>query len=195
MTPPLWDQRLARALVRPLVPTPVGPNLITALGLGLGLGAAASFAAGRPAWGGTLYVLAALADHADGELARLSGKSSRWGHVFDRVASAVTTTLVFVGMGLGLDEAWFGSWGVALGLAAGAGVAALFGLANLGERRAGAVGQGRRAGFEAEDVLYLIGPLAWFGWHGWFLVLAAIGAPAYLALVLIRAAVRRRRQA
>ena len=38
-------------------------------------------------------------------------------------------------------------------------------------------------GFEIEDVLYLIGPIAWLGGLPWFLTIAAVGAPLYAAFV------------
>ena len=36
------------------------------------------------------------------------------------------------------------------------------------------------AGFEVEDILYIVGPITWFGLLDYFLVLAGIGAPLFL---------------
>ncbi len=102
-----WDQRLARRMVRPLAASPVTPNHITALSLAAGLAAAACYAAGGAAvhWGGLLIIASMLADHADGELARISGRTSRFGHYLDYISDGVVTVALFVGIGVGLRGA------------------------------------------------------------------------------------------
>lgn len=79
---PPWDQRIARALVRPLAATPVTPNQVTTLSLLLGVGGAVLLGFGATAayWGAFLYMLAQFVDHMDGELARLTGQTSEFGH-------------------------------------------------------------------------------------------------------------------
>ncbi len=189
----LWDKRFANWLMRPLAALPVSPNAITALGLIFGVSAAWQFAVGRPGWGGGLFILAALMDHADGELARMSGKTSRFGHNFDRISSAINYTAVFLGLGAGLDASGDGYWdfglgGAGMGLLAGVSVAAIFGMRNFGESKVGEsfTKQVQWGGFEHEDIMYLIAPLAWLGWHGWFVMLVCAGAPAYLAMTIFR---------
>ena len=39
-----------------------------------------------------------------GELARLSGRSSRFGHALDRVVSAASYVVAFAGMGIGMGD-------------------------------------------------------------------------------------------
>src|SRR5215510_511159 len=117
-----WDSRLARWLVRPLRTTNVHPNHITSLGLLIGLWVGILYASGRPtamSWGAALFLVTAVLDHADGELARLSGKTSAFGHAFDRVADLVVKLSLFTGMGFGLRHGRFGDWGVAMGVSAG----------------------------------------------------------------------------
>src|ERR1700679_4272544 len=100
-----WDARLARRVVAPLVDSWVTPNYLTTLRLAVGLAAAAAFVPGRYGWSNVaalLLVLSNFLDHADGELARLSGKSSRLGHVYDLASDAVVTILVFIAMGMGI---------------------------------------------------------------------------------------------
>jgi hypothetical protein len=46
-------------------------------------------------------------------------------------------------------------------------------------------------GFEPEDALYVIGPVAWLGALAPFLVAAAVGAPLFLVWVAWCAAARR----
>ena len=73
---PLWDQRGASYLVRPLVGTPVTPNHVTTVSLLLSLVGAVLLAAGdRSAenWGAGLFMLGRFLDNFDGELARQSG--------------------------------------------------------------------------------------------------------------------------
>jgi len=182
--PKPYDQRLANLLVRPLVGTPISPNALTALSLILGLAAAWLFATGQPAWGGTVFALASFSDHADGELARMAGKTSRFGHYFDRVVASINYTAVFLGMGLGSGT----GWGWPAGLVAGVAVAAIFAARNLGEARRGGgfMDQATGAGFETEDIMYVIAPIGWLAWHPWFVALAAVGAPVYLAVTLLR---------
>ncbi len=173
---PPWDARVARALVRPLRQSAVTPNAITTLTLLLGLlavglltgaGAAANL-------GAALFMLACLLDHADGELARLTGRTSTFGHYYDAVADALVMSALFVALGLGQGKA-------GLGLIAGGAVALTVLLRLEHERRAGkaAVAQPNLLGFEPQDLLYLVGPMTWLGGLETFLQLAAIGAPLY----------------
>jgi archaetidylinositol phosphate synthase len=178
---PPWDQRLARALVRPLAATPLTPNQVTTLSLALGLLAAWLYAAGGPAVhaGGACFMLAFLLDHADGELARLTGRTSAFGHYYDLAAGGAVLVALFFGIGIGLGE-------LVLGVSAGAATAAIFVLRLELERRAGkaATRQPNLLGCELEDVMYLLGPLTWLGLLEPFLVLAGIGAPLFALLVL-----------
>ena len=178
---PPWDQRLARALVRPLAATPLTPNQVTTLSLALGLLAAWLYAAGGTAVhaGGACFMLAFLLDHADGELARLTGRTSAFGHYYDLAAGGAVLVALFFGVGIGLGK-------IGLGVSAGVATAAIFALRLELERRAGkaATRQPNLLGCELEDVMYLLGPLTWLGLLEPFLVLAAIGAPLFALLVL-----------
>lgn len=78
-----WDARLARWLIGPLKNSWVTPNHLTTVRSGVGPAAAAAFIPGSYLWSNVaalLLVLSNLLDHTDGELARLSGKTSRVGH-------------------------------------------------------------------------------------------------------------------
>lgn len=185
MTRP-WDSRLAAALVRPLRATPVHPNHLTTLGLAMGLVAAALYARGGSAAsaGGLLLVLTMIVDHADGELARATGKTSPFGHAYDRLVDLVVKLGVFVGMGVGLRGGKLGGWAVAAGASAGLALLVIFNVRGALARRrsaAEAFHQPSFAGFEIEDILYLIAPLTWLGGLQEFLVAAAIGAPLFAA--------------
>ena len=181
-----WDARLAALLVRPLARTRVHPNHVTTLSLLTGLAAAALYgtAARRAAnWGAALYVLTNLLDHADGELARLAGKTSAAGGFFDRLTDLVVRASLFMGMGLGLRAGPLGHWAIVAGVAAAAAFVVTFALRSELARQevAGALDQPSAAGFDLGDVLYLVAPLTWLGVLDPFLVAAGVGAPVFCA--------------
>jgi archaetidylinositol phosphate synthase len=191
-----WDVRLARVLVRPLRHTPLTPNGLTTLGLLASLVAATLMASGgwrETALGGGLFMLAVLVDHMDGEFARLTGLTSRFGHYYDHVAAGLGYVSLFVGLGIGLRAGWLGAWGPLAGGIAAASIATIFLIRVYLEETAGRamVAQDNWRGFEPEDALYLVGPVAWLGLHAPFLVAAAVGAPLFLLWVLWCAVSRR----
>jgi phosphatidylglycerophosphate synthase len=193
-----FDQRLARLAVRPLARTPVTPNMLTFAGMALGVFAGWLFATGEPrrvAWAAAVFVVAAWMDHVDGEHARLTGKTSTFGHYFDHVAAMCTYLAMFVGAGVGLAGGPLGGTAIALGCVAGLSVVAIFSVRMWQEARQGreSVRQTARFGFEIEDTLYVVAPVAWLGLLDWFIVAAGIGAPGFLAWVAREAARRGRR--
>lgn len=182
-----WDARAAAWLVRPFIDSPaVQPNHFTALRLVVGLAGAACFASGSLAnTAAGLIVVSNFLDHADGELARLGNKGSRFGHYFDLSADAVVTIGMFAGIGIGLMHGGLGRWAGLMGALSGLAVALIFHLRNKLENQHGksATKQAQWAGFEAEDVLYLMPLVTATGGLTWFLCAAAVGAP--LAAILV----------
>jgi phosphatidylglycerophosphate synthase len=166
------------------------------MGLGTSLVAAWLMASGdgrRTALGGGLFMLAVLADHMDGEFARLTGLTSRFGHYYDHVAAGLGYVSLFVGLAIGLQGGWLGSWApVAGGIAAGS-IAAIFLIRVFLEETVGRamVAQENWNGFEPEDALYLVGPVAWLGLLTPFLLAASVGAPLFLIWVAWCAITRR----
>jgi archaetidylinositol phosphate synthase len=190
--PRTWDARLARWLVTPLKSTRVTPNHLTTVRLLIGVCSAAAFSVGGYGWsnlGALLLVVSNFVDHTDGELARISGKGSRIGHFYDLASDATVTVLLFVGIGIGISPA--GSASVALpallGWIAGVAVALIFFLRMRIEERAGKAGtrQASFAGFETEDVLYLMPLITLFDGRKPFLFAAAIGAPLFALWVVL----------
>ena len=188
-----WDARLARRLVTPLKDTRATPNHLTTIRLAVGLAAAAAFLPGTYGWtniGALLMVVSNFLDHTDGELARISGKTSRIGHLYDLASDAVVTVLLFLAIGIGVGT-HSGSLlplpAALLGLAAGTAIALIFYLRMRIESLAGKAGtqQGSLGGFETEDVLYLMPLVTLFAGLANFLVAAAIGAPLYAVWVVI----------
>jgi archaetidylinositol phosphate synthase len=162
-----WDARLARRLVMPLKDSWVTPNHLTTIRLGVGLAAAAAFLPGTYGWSNLaalLLILSNFLDHTDGELARISGKTSRIGHIYDLASDAAVTITLFIAIGIGVGdkpEMMSPFSPVALGVVAGCAIALIFYLRMRIEEVVGklANSQASIGGFETEDVLYLL-PLA-----------------------------------
>jgi archaetidylinositol phosphate synthase len=163
-----WCHCLARWLVRPLVGTPITPNHITALRAITGALACTAFAWGNRRaiiWGGAVWVLSALLDRADGELARLTQQSSPSGHFYDYVIDMCVNASMFVAVGIGQRHSWLGLSAVMLGLLCGITLFLCLYWSEEIESKLdpGAVVLGGGGGFDPDDLFYLIGPLAWIG--------------------------------
>ena len=190
--PATWDARLARRLVTPLIGTPITPNHLTTLRLLIGIAGAYYLSVGS-FWscslGALLIALSNFVDHTDGELARISGQSSKIGHFYDLACDSVVTVLLFVGLGFYVNvhhPAMIVSaeW---LGGIAGVAVALIFFLRMRIESMAGKSGtkQASMAGFETEDVLYLLPAVTLLNGMTPFLVAASIGAPLFAVWVVV----------
>src|SRR5262249_4203051 len=144
----------------------------------------AAFLPGTYGWSNLaalLLIVSNFLDHTDGELARISGRSSRLGHVYDLASDAVVTVLLFVAMGAGIAARPAIALPVApvlLGAVAGGAIALIFYLRMRIENLAGKAAnqQGSLGGFETEDVLYLLPLVTLCNGVLPFLVAAAIGA-------------------
>jgi archaetidylinositol phosphate synthase len=182
-----WTHKIARWTILPLVETKVTPNHLTTLRLLTGLAACACLAVGAPSWdggGGALWVISAFLDRADGELARVSGKTSPSGHAYDYACDVAVNALFFAAIGIGARASFLGFWAIPIGAVTALSIVAGSLLSEELEKRDGS---GRKAysgvaGFDFDDVLYLFGPLAWFGWLLPLLIGAAIGGPAVALL-------------
>ena len=190
--PATWDARLARRLVTPLIGTPITPNHLTTLRLLIGIAGAYYLSVGS-FWscslGALLIALSNFVDHTDGELARISGQSSKIGHFYDLACDSVVTVLLFVGLGfyvkvhhsaMIVSAEWLGG-------IAGVAVALIFFLRMRIESMAGKSGtkQASMAGFETEDVLYLLPVVTLLNGMTPFLVAASIGAPLFAVWVVV----------
>jgi len=188
-----WDARLARRLVMPLKDTRVTPNHLTTLRLGVGLAAAAAFTPGTYGWSNLaalLLILSNFLDHADGELARISGKFSRFGHLYDIVSDAAVTILIFIALGVGVAAAPqidIELPPALLGAISGGAIALIFFLRMRMEEMLGkaATQQASVAGFETEDILYLLPLVTLCNGTAQFLLAATICAPLFAVWVAV----------
>jgi archaetidylinositol phosphate synthase len=187
------DARLARHLVAPLKDGWVTPNHLSTVRLLTGVAGAAAFMPGTYACSNLaalLFVLSNFLDHSDGELARISGKSSRMGHLYDLASDAAVTVLLFISIGIGVDA----KPGIALpfppsllGATAGCAIVLIFFLRMRIEEIAGKVAprQATLGGFETEDVLYLLPLVTLCDGVAPFLMAASICAPLFAIWVVI----------
>ena len=114
---------LAARLARLLKPTGISPNAVSVLGCLLIVGAAWAYTG--LAWpqgvvaGFTLHLLWHVADGADGDLARLTGKSSPAGELVDGVCDVAGHVVLYVALAAMLQHQ-IGGWAWPLAVAAGA---------------------------------------------------------------------------
>lgn len=184
-----WMHKGVRRAMRPLVATPVRPNHLTTLRLATAMAAAAAFAEGSEAWRGAgvwFFLASVFFDHADGELARLSGRTSRSGHIYDLITDGTSNILVFLGLGIGLMGGWLGPAALLLALAAGLAIGLVFAATLYLEARHGPRA-GEMSGLDGVDPdhgMFAVPVAVWFGVPDWLLVAAAVGAPAFAGYYL-----------
>jgi archaetidylinositol phosphate synthase len=191
MTGTSWTHLLARVMVRPLVGTAVRPNHLTTLRLLTGVWACVAFMFGTSAgmwWGGGLWLVSAFLDRADGELARIGNLMSPGGHRYDYYSDTAVNSLFFISIGIGLSQSWLGSWSLVLGAISGA---SMLLVSVFSEWLEAAGPPGTRAysgrwGFDPDDALYLMGPLAWLGWLAPILIGASIGTTVMMIIIAVR---------
>ena len=194
-----WIHKIARAtIVRPLAETSVTPNHLTTARIVCGVAAASALAVGTPPWslaGAAFFALSMLLDRADGDLARLTGRTSPGGHTYDLFADAFCNAIIFVGLGIGLRDGAFGLWAPLMGLLAGVSVTTILMLVVRIEKLQGARAAeiGNLFGFDPDDAMLAIPIAIAFGWSSPLLVAAAVGAPAFAVffVFLFRAKLRK----
>ncbi|MDA0656706.1 MAG: CDP-alcohol phosphatidyltransferase family protein [Proteobacteria bacterium] len=166
------------------------PNHLTTLRLMAGLAAAGTLAIGQTPWpqvGAGLFVLSLFLDRADGELARLSGKSSVWGHRYDLISDCVCNALIFIALGISLRDSAISHWAIPLGLLAGAAVTSVLIIvmkmeSAQGQRAAELQGYAR---FDPDDAMLAIPLGIWLGWSLPLPFAAAIGATLFAVVFYV----------
>lgn len=182
-----WTHRLARPLVTPLIGTGITPNHLTTARLVSGLLAAAALLPGTPhwtAWAGWLWLVSAFLDRADGELARVGNMATPEGHAWDCLVDNIVNPVFFVAIGIGLRHSFLGHWAILLGLLSGASLYLCGYWSEALERRQNFTVKAYTGafGFDPDDLLYLLAPLAWLDWLMPILLGSAVGATAMMVL-------------
>ena len=177
-----WTHKIARICVLPLINTSISPNHITVIRLITGLLACAAFASKLNIIGGIFWLISTFLDRADGELARISGKTTEWGHKFDYYCDTFITALFFIAIGINLRDNLSGYWSISLGICAALGVIFTEIYAEIIDQKKQSTSEKAYPGimgFDFDDILYLFAPIVWLNWHLPFLIGASIGAPAF----------------
>jgi CDP-diacylglycerol--glycerol-3-phosphate 3-phosphatidyltransferase len=91
-------QRIIDAIVRWLASGHINPNLLTVIGVGINVGCGLLFGFGRFFSAGILLLVANLFDMLDGQVARLSGRVTRFGGFLDSSLDRLSDMVVFVGL-------------------------------------------------------------------------------------------------
>lgn len=76
----------------------VSPNVITMVGFFLMVGIAVVLAQGYLFWGGILIIIVGLFDAMDGTLARMVGRTSRFGAFLDSTLDRYSEAVIFLGL-------------------------------------------------------------------------------------------------
>src|SRR6266567_1437118 len=91
-------QRIIDAMVRWLAHGHINPNILTVIGVALNVGCGLAFGFGRFFWAGIALTVANLFDMLDGQVARLSGRVTRFGGFLDSSLDRLSDMVVFVGL-------------------------------------------------------------------------------------------------
>ena len=91
-------QRIISAMVRWLAYGGINPNLLTVIGVAINVGCGLLFGLGYFFWAGIILIVANLFDMLDGQVARLSGRVTRFGGFLDSSLDRLSDMVVFVGL-------------------------------------------------------------------------------------------------
>ena len=91
-------QRIIDAMVRWLALGHINPNILTVIGVALNVGCGVLFGMGWFFSAGVALIVANLFDMLDGQVARLSGRVTRFGGFLDSSLDRLSDMVVFVGL-------------------------------------------------------------------------------------------------
>jgi CDP-diacylglycerol--glycerol-3-phosphate 3-phosphatidyltransferase len=91
-------QRIIDAMVRWLAYGHINPNILTVIGVAINVLSGLLFGFGQFFWAGIVLIVANLFDMLDGQVARLSGRVTRFGGFLDSSLDRLSDMVVFVGL-------------------------------------------------------------------------------------------------
>ncbi|MGI8734745.1 MAG: CDP-alcohol phosphatidyltransferase family protein [Pyrinomonadaceae bacterium] len=91
-------QKIIDAMVRWLAVGHINPNVLTVIGVSLNVGSGLLFGFGQFFWAGIVLIVANLFDMLDGQVARLSGRVTRFGGFLDSSLDRLSDMVIFVGL-------------------------------------------------------------------------------------------------
>ena len=90
--------RIINAMVRWLAFSGVSPNILTTIGVTINVGCCVLFGFGEFFWAGIVLIVANLFDMLDGNVARLSGRVTRFGGFLDSSLDRISDMVAFLGI-------------------------------------------------------------------------------------------------
>ena len=90
--------RIIDAMVRALASTGIPPNVLTAIGVIINLACGVLFGFGEFFWAGIVLIVANLFDMLDGNVARLTGRVTRYGGFLDSTLDRLSDMGAFLGI-------------------------------------------------------------------------------------------------
>lgn len=90
--------RIINAMVEALARSSINPNLLTITGVSINVGCGLLFGFGSFFWAGIILIIANLFDMLDGQVARRSGRVTRFGGFLDSSLDRLSDMVVFVGL-------------------------------------------------------------------------------------------------
>src|SRR5687767_14397736 len=91
-------QRIIDAMVRWLAYGHINPNILTVIGVAINVGSGLLFGLGHFFWAGIVLIVANLFDMLDGQVARLSGRVTRFGGFLDSSLDRLSDMVFFLGL-------------------------------------------------------------------------------------------------
>jgi CDP-diacylglycerol--glycerol-3-phosphate 3-phosphatidyltransferase len=91
-------QRIIGAMVRGLSRSAINPNVLTVIGVSINILSGVLFGLGHFFWAGVVLVVANLFDMLDGQVARLTGRVTRFGGFLDSSLDRLSDMAAFVGL-------------------------------------------------------------------------------------------------
>src|SRR5260370_35218575 len=92
------DQRIIDAMVRWLAFGHINPNIVTVIGVAINVGSGLLFGLGYFFSAGIVLIVANLFDMLDGQVARLSGRVTRYGGFLDSSLDRLSYMVLFFGL-------------------------------------------------------------------------------------------------
>lgn len=90
--------KIINAMVKGLASAGVHPNILTTIGVCINLGCCILFGFGEFFWGGIVLIVANVFDMLDGNVARLTGRVTKFGGFLDSTLDRLSDMVVFLGI-------------------------------------------------------------------------------------------------
>lgn len=93
-----YARRIIDAMVRGLASAGVHPNVLTTVGVTINIGCGVLFGMGEFFWAGVVLIVANIFDMLDGNVARLTGRVTKFGSFLDSSLDRLSDMVAFLGI-------------------------------------------------------------------------------------------------